>query len=145
MRFRYYVVELLNFLASRLRCFSYVMVLTRLHEISLTRQPEINTLRELCICKWRLHARKVASLEGADVHPRRERGTYRPLYCLARHPFFVMWLFCIFPNNFSLSISHLHLPSWLQHLKGGQISRTPRQRSISETRTSLGMTRSLRS
>jgi len=37
----------------------------------------MSTSRELCICKWRLHACKVVSLEGADVHPRRERGTYR--------------------------------------------------------------------
>jgi hypothetical protein len=80
---------------------------------------------------------------GADVHPRRGKGTNRQYICLARHPFSVMSLFCISPNNFSLSISHLDHPSWLQHLKVGQISRTPRPRSISETRTSLGMTLSL--
>ena len=61
------------------------MVLTRLHEISLTRQPEINTSRELCICKLRLHACKAVSLKGAVhlqiVFARLQSGEPRGCWC----------------------------------------------------------------
>jgi hypothetical protein len=75
-------------------------VLTRLLEISLTRQSETNTSIELRICKWPLHACKVASLEGADVHLRRERGTLSPLYmsCQTPFPYYVALLH--FPEQF---------------------------------------------